>query len=171
LLVLSNSKLQQNGAIFGEGIYLSSDLAVSLGFCKAGKGWEHSSFGQRARYLLLCEVAKGDKVFYSDSSDSGHSKCNRGGGKDLGTYIIVQNSELVRIRYIFVYVDSCVPSHVQELHSIQSILRLPCGGSTLRKINWFQVLIVLYIGLLLGMACLNSSKVQNLNAGRYSRRP
>ena len=168
-MVLSNSNLQQNGAIFGEGIYLSSDPAVALGFCKAGKGWEHSSFGQNARFLLLCEVAKGDKVIYSDISDYGTSKSNKC-GKGLGTYIVVQNSDLVKLRYIFVYVNSFVTPHMRELHPVQSIPRLIFGGSVLSNINWFKVVIVSYVMLLLGIAYLDTSKFQN-SIRRYSKRP
>ncbi|KAI5066035.1 hypothetical protein GOP47_0018659 [Adiantum capillus-veneris] len=94
LLILSNSSLQRNGAIFGEGIYLSSDPAVALGFSKAGVGWECSHFGQRARYLLLCEVALGEQVLSSNTSRVSSSKLN---GNDLGKIMHAElsTSELI----------------------------------------------------------------------------
>lgn len=152
LLILSNSSLQRNGAIFGEGIYLSSDPAVALGYSKAGTGWECSYFGQRARYLLLCEVAKGGQVLCSNTPNLKHEK------KDLGTYIIVQNCDLVKLRFIFVYVEPCRERVLREFvkEETQDLQTKSSGFPSLRRINWCKVMIVFYVVLLMGIAYLNS---------------
>lgn len=159
LLILSNSSLQRNGAIFGEGIYLSTDLAVALGFCKPGTGWERSFFGQRARFLLLCEVAKGNQVLCSDTSNPGASLKKH--DKDLGTYIIVQNCDLVKLRFLFVYVEpsggrAAAQDVKEELHPVQASRPDSPTLSMVRRVNWCKMMVVLYAMLLLGIAYLNS---------------
>lgn len=159
LLILSNSSLQRNGAIFGEGIYLSSDPVVALGFSKPGKGWECSHFGQRARYLLVCEVAMGRQVLCSNPAGVSSSKPN---GKDLGTYIIVQNCDLVKLRFIFVYMEPSSDRAIQEYakkeqHQWQGI-QAKSWGFQARRINWCKAMIVFYAVLLMGIAILNTRR-------------
>ncbi|MCO5578596.1 hypothetical protein L7F22_032440 [Adiantum nelumboides] len=155
LLILSNSSLQRNGAIFGEGIYLSLDPAVAFGFSKAGIGWECSHFGQRARYLLLCEVALGEQVLSSKSSQVFSSKSDG----NLGAYIIVKNCDLVKLRFIFLYVEpssnNARPKICNEQHQLRG-LQTESWGFQAKRINWCKVMIVFYALLLMGIAILNS---------------
>ncbi|KAJ7554128.1 hypothetical protein O6H91_06G126700 [Diphasiastrum complanatum] len=55
LLNMSRTQMQRNGAIFGEGIYFSMDPNVAVGFSTAGRGWNFSCFGERQKYVLLCD--------------------------------------------------------------------------------------------------------------------
>lgn len=162
LLILSNSTLQRNGAIFGEGIYLSTDPAVAIGFCKPGKGWIHSHFGERAKYLLLCEVAKGDKVLYSDSSNPKVHKTKP--DQNLGTYIVVQNCELVKLRYVFVYVEPCNgDAHLKRVfHPTQVPIIFSPFLSKYNRVDWCKLIVALYVILILGIACLKFSSASKV---------
>lgn len=53
-LFLINMKIFQT-ALFGEGIYLSSEPHVSLHFSPFGSGWRNSRFGKEFSCLALCE--------------------------------------------------------------------------------------------------------------------
>eukprot|EP00249_Psilotum_nudum_P009412 c21919_g1_i1 orf=44-751(-) len=159
LLNLSNTNLQRNGAIFGGGIYLSTDPMVALGFSKASDGWHLSCFGQRIKYLLVCEVARGDKVLCSkeDRTSSPDSALH----KSLGTYVVVENSEMVRLRYIFVYTELSNT----ELHSTNVVNSrthdVPLSVlSHFKRLNWCKLIVAMYIALLLIIAYLkcNASK-------------
>ncbi len=120
LLNVSGTKLQRNGAIHGEGIYLSTDPQVALHFCTAGELWDQSCLAQRARFLLLCEVANGSDVLRSTSTDPAGFKqttFDDDANGHLGTYVIVKNKDMLRIRYIWMY---CEPSRLRVKLSANS---------------------------------------------------
>ena len=182
---MSNTQLQRNGAIFGEGVYLSTDPAVAYSFCKAGDGWEQSYFGSRVRYLLVCEVAR--PSHHSDPSSSGAAR-NPGSHlrKEVNSngvpqnYILVQNSDLVKIRFVFVYSE---PTRVQRRIASPPMARPngmtqhPSSQSTsaaghmenlrlvqaFRRVDWCKAFIVLYIALLAGVGLLRS------NTGKHGK--
>jgi poly[ADP-ribose] polymerase 16 len=56
LLAASGTRLQTSGALFGVGIYLSTDFNVAYSFSKSQQGWAGSSIGRHLRCVLLCEV-------------------------------------------------------------------------------------------------------------------
>jgi poly[ADP-ribose] polymerase 16 len=56
LLAASGTRLQTTGAVFGVGIYLSTDFNVAYSFSKSQQGWAGSSIGRHLRCVLLCEV-------------------------------------------------------------------------------------------------------------------
>jgi len=185
LLNMSNTQLQRNGAMFGEGVYLSTDPAVAYSFCKAGDGWEQSYFGSRVRYLLVCEVAR--PSHHSDSSSSGTAR-NPGSHlrKEVNSngvpqnYILVQNSDLVKIRFVFVYSE---PTRVQRriasspMAKPNGVTQRPSSQSTsaaghmenlrlvqaFRRVDWCKAFIVLYIALLAGVGLLRS------NTGKHGK--
>ena len=43
-------------ALFGEGTYLSSELAISLQYSPHGRGWEYSMLGDRLSCVAVCEM-------------------------------------------------------------------------------------------------------------------
>jgi poly[ADP-ribose] polymerase 16 len=80
LLAASGTRLQTTGAVFGVGIYLSTDFSVAYSFSKAQQGWAGSSIGRHLRCVLLCQVAK--EVAQQDNSQSnssaqGNSRCDQ----------------------------------------------------------------------------------------------
>lgn len=58
LLAASGTRLQTTGAVFGQGIYLSTDFATSFQFTKGRPAWQHSTLGANLRCVLVCEVAE-----------------------------------------------------------------------------------------------------------------
>lgn len=182
---MSNTQLQRNGAMFGDGVYLSTDPAVAYSFCKAGDGWEHSYFGSRVRYLLVCEVSRPSLQSDSSSSDAAHNPSSHL-RKEVNSngvphnYILVQNSDLVKVRFVFVYSE---PTRVQRrigsppMVKPSRVTQHPSSRSTcaagqmenlrlvraFRRIDWCKAFIVLYIALLAGVGLLRS------NTGKYGK--
>ena len=175
---MSNSQLQRNGCMFGERIYLSTDHGVAYSFCKAGTGWTHSFCGSRVRYLLVCEVA-GRHALRTETSIS-MSGSAASSSSVPNTYVLVKNSDLVKIRYVLVYTE---PSRVQitlrsssfdppdvlpevsGTHRIAPRRHVPKLGfaDALGRVDWCKSFIVLYIALLIGLGLLKH------NTGRYGR--
>lgn len=78
LLAASGTRLQTTGAVFGVGIYLSTDFNVAYSFSKAQQGWAGSSIGRHLRCVLLCEVSR-DVLQQGQSSGTaqGSSRCGQ----------------------------------------------------------------------------------------------
>eukprot|EP00271_Cylindrocystis_brebissonii_P010121 TRINITY_DN26216_c0_g1_i1.p1 TRINITY_DN26216_c0_g1~~TRINITY_DN26216_c0_g1_i1.p1 ORF type:complete len:467 (-),score=91.26 TRINITY_DN26216_c0_g1_i1:1058-2458(-) len=220
LLNMSGSREQKHGAIFGEGIYLSTDIAVALSFCSAsplsasGEGgiWLHSAFGARPLFLLCCQVAnapQGVTRSHQDLSgdkhspplqgagsrkgkgqaerDSGNQELDAGlarlgsgngermregtrAGQGLGTYVLVQDPDMVCVRYVFVYpmigarplAVSPSPLHHGAGRAASSSLAVPVSrvsvvGARLRSVDWCRVLLVSYAVMLVGSAVLKEA--------------
>jgi poly[ADP-ribose] polymerase 16 len=58
LLTASGTRLQTTGAVFGQGIYLSTDFSTAFQFTKGRQAWPHSTLGRHLRCVLVCEVAE-----------------------------------------------------------------------------------------------------------------
>ncbi|XP_024946806.1 mono [ADP-ribose] polymerase PARP16 isoform X2 [Cephus cinctus] len=99
--------LQQNmckTALFGKGIYLSSELGVSLPYSPVGYGWGGSVLGSELSCVALCELINHPDVKQGNSGDTSRNRVvDSAGGKVPNKYYLVINSELVRIRYLLVY--------------------------------------------------------------------
>ncbi|XP_055686881.1 protein mono-ADP-ribosyltransferase PARP16 [Lutzomyia longipalpis] len=80
---------------FGEGIYLSTDLSVSLTYSPLEPTWTHSQLGQRFSCVALCE--------YIEHPD--HFKCHSTSRKSEipKNFIVVTNNETIRVRYLLLY--------------------------------------------------------------------
>lgn len=223
LIVGTGTQLQRNGAIHGQGIYLSPDLLVALGFCSAGEGWERSCFGSRARYMLLCEVARGPGVLLTEAEESrgaggegptaprgvgrssararsdptagagsavqiaspgGHvgvpvgARGSEGGaqGPGLGAYVLVQNSDLVKVRYVFVYREPA------RLVGARLVGTQPGGAGrqasaldsgARRQVDWCKAMIVAYVAVLLVLGLMKTDMFRHspllLSLGPYFR--
>jgi poly[ADP-ribose] polymerase 16 len=58
LLAASGSELQRNGALFGSGAYLSTDLGTAFSFSAPASAWAGSALGARLRCVLVCQVCQ-----------------------------------------------------------------------------------------------------------------
>lgn len=92
--------LQQHlnkNSLFGEGLYLSSEMNVSLPYSRNGTGWKKSMIGSTLAAVALCEYVEHPVSV---------KKCTKAAVKktDLPEkYVIVQNNDIVRVRYLVVY--------------------------------------------------------------------
>ncbi|XP_063981787.1 protein mono-ADP-ribosyltransferase PARP16 [Diachasmimorpha longicaudata] len=90
--------------LFGDGIYLSSELGVCLRFSPVGYSWGGSMLGCEMSCIALCEVVNHPDVKKGDSNGAtpkGFAMSVR--DKIPNKYYLVQNNDLVRIRYLLVY--------------------------------------------------------------------
>jgi len=93
--------LQQHrtkNSLFGEGIYLASDLGVCLAYSSRGVGWNNSSLGPSLSCLAVTQVKHHHDVKVEDSLVEDSE-----GGRVPEKYVVVRNNELLRIRYLLVY--------------------------------------------------------------------
>lgn len=59
-------------SLFGHGIYLSSELSVSLPYSPMGYGWRRSSVGSEMSCVALCEVVDHPDVKFQDKGEKQH---------------------------------------------------------------------------------------------------
>lgn len=91
-------------SLFGKGIYLSSELGMSLLYSPIGYGWGGCSLGSEMSCVALCELINHPGVKSGAAEDSTRRVVpDSVNGKVPNKYYLVTNSELVRIRYLFVY--------------------------------------------------------------------
>ncbi|KAG6547960.1 hypothetical protein Mapa_010781 [Marchantia paleacea] len=162
LLNMSKTPLQRNGAMYGEGVYLSTDLSVALTFSKSGESWERSCLGSKVSYVLLCEIARGEGVECSTSPIADNTASS--GKLSLrthGTYVVVQNSDLLRIRYVLVYSDS--PRTLLESQQQRVEVKQPINQAFKGKMSLFTLVIVLYLCGLIVLGYLKGAKSTRLS--------
>ncbi|XP_058806367.1 protein mono-ADP-ribosyltransferase PARP16 isoform X2 [Phymastichus coffea] len=91
-------------ALFGEGIYLSNELAVSLPYSPVGYGWGGSILGSDMSCVALCEIINHPEVkIGTEDNSSRNMTIESTGSKVPNKYCLVTNSDLVKIRYLLVY--------------------------------------------------------------------
>ena len=114
-----NYGLQQHlskKAMFGEGIYLSSELHVSIPFSPVASSWGASRCGSDISCVALCEYVENPlylkrniKFGDSEASDStpSNSSTNLTQRKKKNNipekYLLITNNEIVRVRYLLIY--------------------------------------------------------------------
>ncbi|XP_047139815.1 protein mono-ADP-ribosyltransferase PARP16 [Hydra vulgaris] len=95
-------------AVFGEGVYLSEDLSVSMPYISSGFTWQHSKLGQQISCVAVCEVLDhpGVKCTMKTVNGANRSRANNSeAGEVPKKYFVVTSSDLVRVKYIFVFTD------------------------------------------------------------------
>ncbi|XP_012254239.1 protein mono-ADP-ribosyltransferase PARP16 [Athalia rosae] len=90
--------------MFGKGVYLSSELGVSLPYSPMGYGWGASVLGSELSCIALCELINHPDVKRGDSGDAAsNTRTDTIGGTVPDKYYLLINSDLVRVRYLLVY--------------------------------------------------------------------
>lgn len=85
----------KNG-LFGDGVYLSSELSVSMGYSPFGAGWGASNCGAMLSCVALCE--------YINNPNHVKFKVDEKHKTDIpNTYIVITNNDVVRVRYLLFY--------------------------------------------------------------------
>ncbi|XP_069672200.1 protein mono-ADP-ribosyltransferase PARP16-like [Periplaneta americana] len=92
-------------SLFGHGIYLSSELSVSLPYSPMGYSWGRSIVGSEMSCVALCEVVNHPDVKCQDKeSDRSRSIAKDSiGGEVPNKYYVALNSDLVKVRYLLIY--------------------------------------------------------------------
>ena len=121
----------RNGNAFGDGVYLSTEVSVSLNFQGFGNGWLHSSFGDRIAVLLACEFVKHPNSVKMKSESSGAR------GNVPNKYIVVENASLVRPKFLLLFRE---PTAVQQS----------------RQQSKWVIVILIYVCILIGVILWNS---------------
>eukprot|EP00906_Rhabdomonas_costata_P034727 RCo048842 len=104
----SGTARQRSGALFGEGIYLSSSLAVALDFSQAAPCWGHGTvLSSSLRVVGLCEVALHPDVLRQAAGDA--STSGRRSRSVPDSYFVVGNSTHVRVKHLLVYTQAVRP--------------------------------------------------------------
>ncbi|KAK3609199.1 hypothetical protein CHS0354_003179 [Potamilus streckersoni] len=115
-------------SVFGEGTYLSSELSVSLNYSPMGLGWDQSLLGNKLSCVAVCEMiddpaVKCQQKLASENRGvkSGKSRANAGnseGGEVPEKYYVVQNNDVIRVKYLLVYAHkSPVKRSDKSLHT------------------------------------------------------
>ncbi|KAJ9579800.1 hypothetical protein L9F63_004546 [Diploptera punctata] len=103
-LIFQLQHLNKN-SLFGRGIYLSSELSVSLPYSSMGYSWGRSVLGGQLSCVALCEVVDHPDVKCQDKDSSKSRSLAKDsiGGEVPQKYYVAMNSDLVRVRYLLVY--------------------------------------------------------------------
>eukprot|EP01134_Creolimax_fragrantissima_P000222 CFRG0222T1 len=124
-------------SLYGEGTYLSSDLAVASSFAPSTGVWNQSMLASRMTCVCACEVINHPDVKRGFQKQSGISLKSTETIPDK--YFVVPSNEHVRVRYLFVWT-------VPKVDASQNFLR--------RHKVW--VALVLYAVLLAGVGLCRS---------------
>ncbi|KAF5284750.1 hypothetical protein FQA39_LY04475 [Lamprigera yunnana] len=86
--------------MYGRGIYLATDITISMPYSPFSRSWGNSIMGDKLSVIALCEVIDHlDKVIYKDSNHP--ERANQKGfvaDNIAEKYILVRDSDMIRIR-------------------------------------------------------------------------
>eukprot|EP00795_Rhopilema_esculentum_P005965 gene5965-11318_t len=132
-------------ALFGEGVYLSEDVAVTLPYSKTGDIWKHSSFGHQMSCIAVCEIV--DHPLVKCKVKNGNQSRSRAKDTQAGDvpekYFVVTSSDLLRLKYVLkkrrMVGNQEVPSSIHSIFvRLVSIsdgnLEIQSGANVLQKI-------------------------------------
>ncbi|XP_076068427.1 protein mono-ADP-ribosyltransferase PARP16-like [Oratosquilla oratoria] len=131
-------------SLFGKGIYLSSEMSVSLPYSPAGQGWVNSSLGPSMSVIALCELVDHPDVKCQTRDDQNRAYTgDMFGGAVPDKYFVVVNSDLVRIRYLLIY---CSPNTNSPRRGSSVVLRYIANHKMLMLLCAY-VMVIIGIGL------------------------
>lgn len=91
---------------FGEGTYLSSELNVSLNWSPSARpGSIRSNLGSRLGCVAFCELIDDPTGVKYESESETASLTLTNANKVPEKYFLVQNDNLVRVKYLLVYAE------------------------------------------------------------------
>lgn len=104
-------------SVFGEGTYLSSELSVSLQYSPVGLSWQMSNVGNQLSCIAVCEIIDDPSVKCQMQESRGTTRsigsrsriADSIGGEVPEKYYVVQNNDVVRVRYLLVYAEKNSP--------------------------------------------------------------
>lgn len=136
--------LMKNG-LFGEGVYLSEDLSVTMPYVASGGLWKHSSFGSKASCVAMCEVLNhpGVKCQVENGDKTRATAQNSEHGEVPNKYFVVTSSNLVRLKYLFMFLDKRKPTKNKERRNRSWV----CMRYPVASILFIYVVFLLLMGL------------------------
>lgn len=96
-------------ALYGEGIYLSSELSVSLNYSPNGAAWGASACGSFLSCVAVCEYIEHPEHLHCHVKAQKKSKVPE-------KYFVITNNDILRIRYLLVFSNT-----QKKLHTTKSI--------------------------------------------------
>ncbi|XP_076170661.1 protein mono-ADP-ribosyltransferase PARP16-like [Ptiloglossa arizonensis] len=91
-------------SLFGKGIYLSSELSLSLLYSPVGYGWGGSILGSEMSCIALCELINHVGVKTGNKDNNARNvAADSIDGSVPNKYYLVTNSDMIRVRYLLVY--------------------------------------------------------------------
>ncbi|XP_033096440.1 protein mono-ADP-ribosyltransferase PARP16-like [Anneissia japonica] len=150
-------------SLFGEGTYLSSDLSISLPYSPTCKGWQRSLLGESLSCVAVCEMIDHPDVKCQTKDSKSGSKgrtyaANSIGGEVPQKYYVVQNNEVIRVKYLLIFGGK------KDGLKVRSVDRRPRWAMWIRK-NSFLLAIIFYTLVLLFIGLYNSK-----NARKFLRK-
>ncbi|KAL1493404.1 hypothetical protein ABEB36_011465 [Hypothenemus hampei] len=126
-------KLHSLEVLFGNGIYLSSEISISAHYAPFGETWQNSIFGSHHSIIAVCEVVNDTQDVKCKDDENKQRAINKNSlGKIPEKYFVVTNSELVKVKYLLVY-----------RYKGPSVLK------SFLKQNFLWILLILYVFMLL----------------------
>uniref|UniRef100_A0A8B8DSH8 Poly [ADP-ribose] polymerase n=1 Tax=Crassostrea virginica TaxID=6565 RepID=A0A8B8DSH8_CRAVI len=132
--------------VFGEGTYLSGELSVSLHYSPMGRSWERSGLGDKLSCVAVCEMIDDPSVKCQVKDNNNRSRAGDSMAGDVPEkYYIVQNNDVIRIKYLLVYCQKSVSQR----------------GSTSAIRSWcfrhkFLLMMIVYVFILIIVGLANS---------------
>lgn len=149
--ILHNGLIQSlsKNTFYGEGTYLSSDLAVSMPYSPKAKAWQHSAVGESLSCVAVCQIIDHPDVKCQTESSSDKSRARAPdslGGDVPDKYYIVTNSELIRLKYLLVFSDK--PSTITSTAQRRSKLATWVRNHKFALLMMSYILVLLFVGII-----------------------
>ncbi|KAH9500858.1 Protein mono-ADP-ribosyltransferase parp16 [Bulinus truncatus] len=144
--------------LFGEGTYLSSELSVSLIYSPNGEGWRNSCVGAQLSCVAVCEMIDDASVKCqikkgSITEQKQRAHASRATDAVPEKYYVVQNDDVIRVKYLLIYRQDTVPPVSRTLQSQTALTWL--------QEYRFPLLMLAYVILLAAIGLVNSRQVMN----------
>lgn len=169
-------------SLYGEGLYLSSDLKLALSFSPlVHQNWKYSVFGSQLGCIAVCDVidhpdVKCSREHMRASSGSNATSTRKRtsvagsmGGEIPDKYFVVRNDDLIRVKYVLVYSPRAHKQFLRDyLQGKASSTLLHHPSRTRRSFferNRFVLLMAAYVFVLALVNVLSSDKF-----ARFKRR-
>ncbi|XP_059165656.1 protein mono-ADP-ribosyltransferase PARP16-like [Physella acuta] len=143
-------------SVFGEGTYLSSELSVSLIYSPTGEGWRSSALGVKLSCVAVCQMIDHPSVKCQIKEGTATQQKQRARASRITDdvpekYYVVQNNDVIRVKYLLVYRENVAPAVSTNMSSSHSWLRE----------YRFPLLMFAYFMLLAAIGLANSRQAVN----------
>jgi len=159
-------------SLFGEGIYLSTNLEVSLTYSSISANWSRSLHGNAISLMAVCEVIEHQDVkcsrdhikrtSHAMTSSTIRSRVKGSmGGEVPDRYFVVRNDDLLRLRYLLVYAPNAHQQYLQQYLS-GAPLSHHFNRASFWSRNKFAIVVAAYIGFIVIIGILQSDWIKRL---------